>query len=56
MFQLYFNIIGAHVKSSLGIIDAEEPCDMSSEHLDNGSDIMHISGDPPYTCDPSPLR
>ncbi|CAH0718229.1 unnamed protein product, partial [Brenthis ino] len=44
------------VKTQNGIIDAEEPCDMSSERLDNGSDIMHISGDPPYTCDPSPLR
>ncbi|XP_026493551.2 tyrosine-protein phosphatase non-receptor type 9 isoform X2 [Vanessa tameamea] len=48
-----------HVKTQNGLIDAEVPCDMTSDRvarLDNGSDIMHISGDPPYTCDPSPLR
>lgn len=41
-----------------GLIDAEVACDMTSDRvarLDNGSDIMHIS-EPPYTCDPSPLR
>ncbi|XP_046966486.1 tyrosine-protein phosphatase non-receptor type 9-like isoform X1 [Vanessa cardui] len=42
-----------HVKTQNGLIDAEAPCDMTK--LDNGSDIMHIS-DPPYACDPSPLR
>ncbi|XP_026325774.1 tyrosine-protein phosphatase non-receptor type 9 isoform X2 [Hyposmocoma kahamanoa] len=39
-----------------GII--ESTCDMTSDRaarLDHSTD-MHISGDPPYTCDPSPLR
>ncbi|XP_045450142.1 tyrosine-protein phosphatase non-receptor type 9 [Melitaea cinxia] len=46
------------VKPQNGLIDAEVACDMTSDRvarLDNGSDIMHIS-EPPYTCDPSPLR
>ncbi|XP_052742529.1 tyrosine-protein phosphatase non-receptor type 9 isoform X1 [Bicyclus anynana] len=47
------------VKQQNGIINEDSECDMTSDRvprLDNGSDIMHISGDPAYTCDPSPLR
>ncbi|XP_052752201.1 tyrosine-protein phosphatase non-receptor type 9 isoform X2 [Galleria mellonella] len=47
------------VKPQNGIIEHEVGCDMTSDRAarlgDNGTD-MHISGDPPYTCDPSPLR
>ncbi|XP_035447346.2 tyrosine-protein phosphatase non-receptor type 9 isoform X1 [Spodoptera frugiperda] len=44
------------ISAQNGIIEHEG--DMSSDRaprLDTNTD-MHISGDPPYTCDPSPLR
>lgn len=44
---------------STGIIEHEVGCDMTSDRAarlcDNNTD-MHISGDPPYTCDTNPLR
>ncbi|KAJ8718573.1 hypothetical protein PYW08_002810 [Mythimna loreyi] len=47
------------IKPQNGIIEHEGACDMTSDRAtrlgDNKTD-MHISGDPPYTCDPSPLR
>ncbi|XP_075979283.1 protein tyrosine phosphatase Meg2 isoform X1 [Anticarsia gemmatalis] len=47
------------IKTQNGIIEHEGECDMTSDRAarlgDNNTD-MHISGDPPYTCDPSPLR
>ncbi|XP_028174918.1 tyrosine-protein phosphatase non-receptor type 9 isoform X4 [Ostrinia furnacalis] len=47
------------VKPQNGIIEHEVGCDMTSDRAarlcDNNTD-MHISGDPPYTCDTSPLR
>ncbi|XP_059060414.1 tyrosine-protein phosphatase non-receptor type 9-like [Achroia grisella] len=47
------------VKPQNGIIEHEVACDMTSDRTarlgDNGTD-MHISGDPPYTCDANPLR
>nr|XP_049702360.1 tyrosine-protein phosphatase non-receptor type 9-like isoform X2 [Helicoverpa armigera] len=47
------------IKPQNGIIEHEGECDMTSDRAarlgDNKTD-MHISGDPPYTCDPSPLR
>ncbi|KAJ0175065.1 hypothetical protein K1T71_009206 [Dendrolimus kikuchii] len=47
------------VKPQNGIIEREGECDMTSDRAvrlgDNSTD-MHISGDPPYTCDTSPLR
>ncbi|XP_037301509.1 LOW QUALITY PROTEIN: tyrosine-protein phosphatase non-receptor type 9 [Manduca sexta] len=46
------------VKPQNGIIEREGDRDMTSDHavrLGDNTD-MHISGDPPYTCDPSPLR
>ncbi|KAL0821133.1 hypothetical protein ABMA28_005754 [Loxostege sticticalis] len=47
------------VKPQNGIIEHEVGCDMTSDRAarlcENNTD-MHISGDPPYTCDTSPLR
>ncbi|XP_049872187.1 tyrosine-protein phosphatase non-receptor type 9 isoform X2 [Pectinophora gossypiella] len=41
-----------------GIIEREGACDMTSDRATRHepSTDMHISGDPPYTRDPSPLR
>ncbi|CAG4935242.1 unnamed protein product [Colias eurytheme] len=47
------------VKPQNGIIDQEVTRDMSSERVarhSDAADIMHISGDLPFTCDPTPLR
>ncbi|KOB78198.1 Protein tyrosine phosphatase, partial [Operophtera brumata] len=54
-------VISNHIppaKPQNGIIEHGAECDMTSDRaarLGDSSTDMHISGDPPYTCDPSPL-
>ncbi|XP_050667267.1 tyrosine-protein phosphatase non-receptor type 9-like [Leptidea sinapis] len=47
------------IKPQNGMIDQSVTRDMTSDRVTrhkDADDIMHISGELPYTCDPSPLR